>query len=142
MAAFNTTQLAGMATAPFQLPTAELGYGGKEYCYVTSITYAAQANGSTINGPIIPKSRLVKSVELMTSVSTGSATLAAGNAGTAAKYIAAAAITTAGVSTEGNLAIADPPVPLAADEQTIITVGGAALPGAGVLWIITHTVGL
>lgn len=142
MANFNTTQIAGMVTAPFQLPTAELGYGAKEYCYLTSITYASQASGSTITGPTVPKGRLVKSIELFTSVSTGSATLAVGNATTAAKYIAAAAITSAGVSTEGNLAIADPPVISTADESIIVTTAAASLPASGVLWIIAHTVGI
>lgn len=142
MAAFNTTQAAGYVASPQQLPTAELGYGGKEYAYVTSITYASQASGSTINGPIVPKGRLVKSYELITSVTTGSATLAVGITGTAAKYIAAAAITAAGNSVEGNLAISDPPAPLTTDEQGIVTVGGAALPSSGVLHIIAHTVGI
>lgn len=142
MAAFDTTQAAGFKSTPQVLPTAEVGYGGKEYAYITSITYNSQASGSTLNGPIVPKGRIIKSIELMTSVSTSTATLAAGNAGTAAKYIAAAAITTPGTSVEGNLAIADPPAPLTADEQTIVTVGTAALPASGVLWIIAHTVGI
>lgn len=142
MAAFNTTQAAAYATQPIQLPTAENGYGGKEYNYITSFTYASQAAGSTINGPIVPKGRVVKSYELMTTVSTSTATLSVGNAATPAKYIAAAAITTPGLSVEGNLALLDPPVPLVSDEQGIVTVGTAALPAAGVLWIIAHTVGL
>lgn len=142
MAAFNMNTAAGLAATPQQLPTAELGYGGKEYNYISSITYASQASGSTLVGPTVPKNRLLKSIELMTSVSTSTATLAVGNATTAAKYLAAAAITTPGTSVEGNLAISDPPAPSTADETIIITVGTAALPASGVLWCIAHTVGL
>lgn len=142
MANFNSNTAAGLALTPQQLPTAELGYGAKEYTYLSSITYASQAAASTLTGPTIPAGRLVKSIELMTSVSTGSTTLAVGNATTAAKYIAAAAITTPGISVEGNLAIVDPPVISTVPETIIVTTAAATLPAAGILWIIAHVLGI
>lgn len=142
MANFNTTQVAGMASQPFQLPTAENGYGAKAYKYMTSITFASQASGSTITGPTVPKGKIVESITTIVDTSTGSATLAIGSAGTAGKYRAAAAQTTISVPTTTIVTLADPMVPLAADEQIVVTTGGASLPSSGILWIIANAVGI
>lgn len=142
MTTYNTTQLAGMASQPFQLPTAEAGYGAKKYTYMTSITYASQASGSVINGPVVPKGKIIESITLVTDTSTSSATLAVGISGTPAKYKAAAAVTSVGVPQSSNLTLADPPAILTADEAIIATVGTASLPSSGILWIIANCVGI
>lgn len=138
MTAYNTTQLAGMASQPFQLPTAENGYGARSVKYLTSITFASQASGSTINGPVIPKGKIVESITTIVDTSTGSATLQIGNATSAGKYRAAAAQTTISTPTSTIVTLVDPPVASTAEEQIIVTTGGASLPASGIMWLIAN----
>jgi hypothetical protein len=73
---------------------------------------------------------------LNTSADLGAAaTIALGNATTAAKYMAAATFRTPNVPAVIMLASAADDDPLAAFEDVLLTIGAANLPGAGVLMI-------
>lgn len=63
------------------------------------------------------------------------ATIAIGKSGTAAKYKAAAIFTAVDTPTMFMLSSAADDAPLAADEDVILTIAAAALPGAGVLTV-------
>lgn len=99
---------------------------------VDSITYAAQASGSTLTLGKLPKGAVVLGGALITSVTTDTATLAVGVSGTAAKYKAAAAVTTADVPQLFGKAAALGAA-LTAEETIIVTTGAAALPASGTL---------
>jgi hypothetical protein len=85
----------------------------------------------------LPRGARVLETAINTSVTTGSATIAIGIAGTAAKYRAAAAVTSAdlwvgsGVATVGGVLNATAGAVLAAEEQLIMTVAAASLPASG-----------
>lgn len=71
---------------------------------------------------------------LLASATMGAAaTIAVGNATTAGKYRAAAVFTTADVPTPFMLSSAGDDDPLTADEDVLITIAVASLPGAGIL---------
>lgn len=66
----------------------------------------------------------------------GTATIAVGNATTPGKYRAAAILTTADAPQIFMLSAAEQLAPLAADEDVLITIAAAALPGAGILQVV------
>lgn len=109
-------------------------HGGIVRCLTDSITYAAQASGSTLifGGGKLPVGARVLYGTLTTSVTTGSATVSIGIAGATAKYKALAAYTTADVPLVFGVT-AGLNVALTAQEQIIATTGGASLPGSGTL---------
>lgn len=98
------------------------------------LTYASQASGDTIHVGYLPKGAVVHRIVLTTDTSTGSATIAIGIAGTTAKYKAAAAFTATDTPTAFGKAAALG-VALTAEEDIIITTGGASLPASGVMVI-------
>lgn len=130
---------------------------GKERCFISNLTFAAQANGSVIGMARIRTPFSMVGITLLTSVTLATATISLGNAGdgNAAKYKAAAVFTTADTPTSVGLA-ASLGVPqlvgydcltgsattydIAGNggggyEDIILTVGVAALPAAGTLRI-------
>jgi hypothetical protein len=116
--------------------------GGKVRVAFAEFTYATDAQGTyTIPECYFPRGTRVLAVDAMTSVTTGSATLAIGITGTTGKYRAAAAITSAdlwvgtGVATVGGGLNGALGVVLTADEQWILTTAGATLPASGKLII-------
>jgi hypothetical protein len=64
------------------------------------------------------------------------ATIAVGNSTTAGKYRAAATFTTANTPTLFMLSSASDDSPLTADEDVLITIAAAALPGSGILTVL------
>ncbi len=125
----------GMQTQPMTLPKAQEGYDARLKTYMAYITFASQASADTITLFKIPKGVLPIFGFAIVSATTGSATLAFGNSGTAAKYRAAAAITTANIPQLFMVNIPNPPVVPTADEEVIATIGGAALPSSGTMVI-------
>jgi hypothetical protein len=83
----------------------------------------------------------ILAIDCLTSVTTGSATVALGIVGTIGKYRAAAAITSAdvwvgsGVGTANGVVTANIGVRLTAAEQIIMTTASASLPASGRLLI-------
>ena len=115
-----STIAAALATVPRTYPPVS-AVGGKTRTSLEVFNYATDAQGAYNIGPAIPAGARILSVELNTSVSTGSATLAIGITGTAGKYRAAAALTTADTWVQANLTAAVTDV-LTADEQLVMTV--------------------
>lgn len=117
------------------VPSANLG--GKLRVAHAVYNYATDAQGVYTIPIRVPRSAVVMEVAFNTSVSTGSATVAIGIAGAPAKYRAAAAITTTdtwvttGAATPGTLLNAVAGVPLAAEEQLIMTTAAATMPASG-----------
>lgn len=111
------------------------GRGGEVRVLTDTVTYAAQASGDTIvvGGGKLPLGAVVLGGFLTTSVTTGSATLAVGISGTAAKYKAAAAVTTTDVPQWFGIASGALGDGITAEEQILLTIGGASLPGSGTL---------
>lgn len=113
-------------------------YSGKLRVALSEFTYATDAQATYVipEFQFQPGQRIL-AIELNTSVTTGSATIAIGITGTVGKYRAAAAVTTAdlwvgsGVATAGGGINAALGVRLAAAEQLIMTTAGATLPASG-----------
>lgn len=110
--------------------------GGKVKVVSETFTYASDAAGSyNIGGGLLPVGARVLDAYFVTSATTGSATLALGIAGNTAKYIAAAAVTTANQRTvQINQAALLTEITTA--EQLQLTVAAAALPASGTLRIV------
>ncbi len=90
----------------------------------------------------IPKGEKPICGVLLASATMGAAaTIAIGKSGTPAKYRAAAVFTTANVPTPFMLSSAADDAALTAAEDVILTVGTAALPGAGILQVFFLTAG-
>lgn len=108
-------------------------HGGRVRVLSDTLTYASQASGSTLvfGGGYLPKGARVLYGVLTTSASTGSATVSVGIAGSTAKYKALAAYTTADVPL--IFGVTAGLTNTTADEQIIVTTGGAALPASGTL---------
>lgn len=110
--------------------------GGKVKVVTENFVYNTDVAGSyAIGGGVIPVGARVVDAYFVTSVTTGSATLALGIAGTTAKYINAAAVTTANQRTvQVNQAALL--VEITTAEQLLLTVAAASLPASGNLKIV------
>lgn len=117
------------------------GHGGVVRSLTDTVTYATQTTSDTIvvGGGLLPVGARVLLVEMTTSVTTGSATLALGITGTVAKYKAAGAVTTANVPQVFGVAAALD-APLTAAEQLFLTIAGASLPASGTLVVTVYYV--
>jgi hypothetical protein len=124
-----STIAAALAAVPRSYPPAS-AVGGKTRTSIEVFNYATDAQGAYNIGPAIPAGARILSVELNTSASTGSATLAIGTSASAGKYRAAAALTTTDQWVQCNLNAAVGDV-LSADEQLVMTVAAATLPASG-----------
>lgn len=110
--------------------------GGKIKVVTETFTYNTDAQASyAIGGGLIPAGARVLDAYFVTSVTTGSATLALGISGTTAKYINAAAVTTANQRTV-QINQAALLTELTTAEQLLLTVAGATLPASGTLRIV------
>lgn len=117
------------------VPVVQLG--AKRRAARAVFNFATDATG-TYTVPIrLPRGAEVEAVEINTSVTTGTATIAIGIAGATEKYRAAAAVTTtdvwvgSGTGTAGGALNANIGVPLATNEQIIMTTAAATLPASG-----------
>lgn len=133
MAQTFSNELAPTQTSPAGVPSATQGYGARIHRYRASITLAAQASADTVVLANIPAGQCFVRGDVTSSVSLGTATVAVGNATTPAKYKAAAVFTAVDTPTPFGGAAAIAAQPSTAQEQVILTVGTAALPGAGTL---------
>ncbi|MFZ5704917.1 MAG: hypothetical protein ACOY5R_06580 [Pseudomonadota bacterium] len=119
-------------------------YGARMRIYQATFDMAASTTkkvvGDTNVIAQIPANEKPVAILMLASVTMGgTATIAIGNASTPGKYRAAAIFTTANVPTPVMLSSAGDDAPLSAEEEIILTVGAADLPGAGILqcWVIT-----
>jgi hypothetical protein len=95
------------------------------------VALAAQASADTIVVGVRPPNSTFLRAELTTDTSLGTATLALGNATSAATYKAAGTFTATDTPTSYGKAAAKAAAPNAEAEEIFLTVGTAALPGAG-----------
>lgn len=124
------TQMTKLVATPPTTPAPGFVHGNV-HCFNESITLAAQAAGDTITVARMLKGFIPLFGIIYTTVTFGAtATIAIGVSGTAGKYRTAATFTTADVPTFfGNTAAMG--VALTADEDVIVTIAAAALPGSG-----------
>ncbi len=133
MATFYGTKATDVFNTNPPVKASPASHGGRVRVLNDEITYASQASGSTLvmGGGYIPKGARVLYGTLTTTVSTGSATVSVGISGSTAKYKALAAYTTADVPLVFGVTAGL--TETTADEQIIITTGGASLPASGTL---------
>jgi hypothetical protein len=136
MAQYYSNELAGDTTGTNTAPVASLRpaagtYGARQKVFRATIAFNSQASGSTFVLAKVPTGHTFSHGLVTVSATTGSATIAIGNAGTAAQYAAAAAYTTADSPTLVGKAAAMTAGAYTAEEQIIGTIGGASLPSSG-----------
>lgn len=105
-----------------------------------SLATVKKANGDTnVLCQVPANEKPVAIIGLASATMGGTATIALGNSGTPAKYRAAATFTTANVPQIMMLSSAGDDAPLSAEEEIIMTIAAADLPGSGILqfWVIT-----
>jgi hypothetical protein len=123
----------GLASASTEFLAASQ-LGGKVRAALADFTLASDAVG-TYTAPIrLPRGARVLALYLNTTVTLGTTTVAVGVPGAVGRYRAAATFTAADAPTFVALAAATN-VPLATEEQIIITTAVAALPASGRLII-------
>lgn len=109
-------------------------WGARMRRYRATITLAGQANGDDIVLFRVPAGSVFAYGVLNSSATLGaSATVAIGVSGTTAKYRAAAVFQTPNAPTLFGLNSAVDDDALTADEDVLLTIGAAALPGSGTL---------
>lgn len=113
---------------------------GKVRCTISKYTFASTASGDVVRMCKIPKgAKILPGGFLMTAALGASVTLSVGISGTATKYLAATTCNTANLKTALGDTIANICTALTAEEEIIVTVGGAAATGACTLvipWVI------
>jgi hypothetical protein len=136
MAVLYGTQMAKLRGPSPQAPAPGFVDGSVRH-FVETVTFASQATSDTIEVARLPKGAVPLHVYMMTDTSTGTATIALGVSGTAAKYKTAAAYTTTNVWTEvyGTTPATALGVALASEEILFLTIATAALPASGTLRI-------
>lgn len=101
-------------------------------------TVASDANGDTVNLTVIPANSKVVGLDVANEALGASTTLSIGDAGSATRYLAATAVTSAGKNT--GLLIAGQNYEPTSDTIVIATWGGATPTNgakiSGVIWII------
>lgn len=138
MTAYLSTELgqtANQTAAPLGYKPTANAHGARMKRLRGTFTYASQTTSDTLVIGVLPAGATFAGMNITTSVSTGSATLAVGISDTPAKYKAAAAVTTADIPQQFGLAARMADGPLSADETLIVTIAGASLPASGTLVI-------
>jgi hypothetical protein len=138
MAAYLSTELGGSANqtaAPTGYKPVATVYQSRLKRLRATFTYASQATTDTLVVGNLPAGATFAYGVLTADTSSGSGTLAIGTAAATAKYKAAAAFTATDTPTLFGKAAPVVASPLTADEQIIVTIGGAALPSSGNLAI-------
>lgn len=136
MTQYYSNELAGDTTGLNTAPVASLRpsagvYGAKYKVFRATITFASQASGSTFVLGKIPTGHTFSCAQIGVDTSTGSATIALGNAGSSTYYAAASAYTTTNTLTLAANIAAMKAGAYTAEETIIATIGGAALPSSG-----------
>ena len=131
-----------MLTSPQTLVGPDKGYGGKLVGFTAVGTFAGQGATATWQAFKIPASYILLYGLIAVDTTTGSTTVAVGVAGDTARYKAAAAMTTINTPILFSSVIAassplqvDPPVPMGADTEVLVTLAAATLPSTGTLQI-------
>lgn len=145
------TQITGNAGGGIQsLPNVNVA-GGKQRQFIANLTLAAQASGSVIAMARLPLLAVLTGITLITDTSLATATIAFGDANSAAIYAAAQTLTSLNTPTRIGLAATHgAPITTGYDAQSgaqvtpfapgaggagyediLMTTGVAALPGAG-----------
>lgn len=150
------TQLIGNTGGAVQALPAVTLVGGRKRVFVSNLAFAAQASGTVIAMARLPLFAALTDITVVTDTSTGSATLAFGDANTTALYGAAQTFTTINSSYQiGLAATLGLPITTGYDAQSgnavtyqkpgeggalyediVMTVGAAALPASGNLTVI------
>ena len=131
--------LDGTLTTPGKSDGRVQGGNMRAFCATLDMALAAvaKASGDTNVLARIPAGYKPLYLVLTASATMGAAaTLALGNATTAGKYRAAAVFTAVDTPTITMLSSAADDAPLTASEDVLLTIGTAALPGAGVLNVV------
>lgn len=131
--------LSGLGQLPIQPPEAGQGINAKEHVFRNVITMASQPTTDTQLLARIPAGHVVTGITFITSATLGSAQIAVGIAGDAAKYKAAAVLTAVDTPTDYGKAAALAEGPLTVDTEVLMTVSAAALPAAGTLVSLIRT---
>lgn len=142
-------QLTGNTNGALQNLPAVTVAGARDRVFVGQIALAAQAAGTVIGIARLPIGAIITDIRAVTDTSLGTATIEIGDAGNAnsAKYAAAQTLTAVGAPVLlGNPATMGVPITAGFDgpsglpsqsyEDVTLTVGTAALPGAGNLTVI------
>lgn len=145
MAQYLSNELAGTVTGLTETAAAGVKapanlYGARVKNYRATITYASQASGSTFVLATIPAGYSFLSGSVAVDTSTGSATFSIGTAASAAKYRAAAALTSTATPTAFGLGNAYAGA-YSADEVIILTTAAAALPSSGKMVVDLTVIG-
>lgn len=141
MPQYLSNELAGTTTGLTQASAVAAGvrpaasvYGGRLKRLRSSVTMAGQLTTDTLLLGNLPAGATFAFGVINATATLGSTTLAIGVSGTAGKYRAAAAFTTADTPTFfGTAANAGAAAPLAAEETVIATIAGATMPSSGTL---------
>lgn len=138
MAAYLSTELGGSANqtaAPVGYKPRATVYGARLKRIRATVTFATQTTSDTLVLGVLPAGATFAFGIVNTTVTTSTATLAIGIAGTTGKYRAAAAVTSVDTpvlfGTAATQGAADPA--LSAEETVIGTIGTASLPASGTL---------
>jgi hypothetical protein len=129
---------ASIATQLAQVPRSYVPValaGGKLRVLVETFTLSSEAIGTYNIGAPLPAGAVPVAGLVVSSVTLGTATIAIGTSTAAAKYRAAATLTTPDAPALFGTAAATG-APLAAAEQLVLTVAGAALPSSGRLVVL------
>lgn len=138
MAAYLSTELGGSANqtaAPTGYRPKATVYGARVKRLRASFTLNAQATSDTLVVGNRPPGSVFAGIELTSSASLATSTLAIGTAANTGKYRPAAVFTTADTPTLVGTAalLAESDAGLAAEEQIICTIAVASLPASGTL---------
>ena len=142
MATYLSNELANTTTG--LSTTVPVGYkpnatavGGRVKEYRATVTLAGQTTSDVIQLFNLPAGSTFLKGWMYVSATLGSSTIAIGNSGTAGKYRAAAAATTADSPLDfGVTAAIANAAPLAAEETVLATIGGATLPSSGSMVVV------
>ena len=133
--------------------------GGRQRTFVETVNLAGQANGTVIGVARIPLYAVFLGITLVSSVSLGTATISFGDANNATVFAPAATLTVTTPTLVGAAAAIGQQISVGYDSDTgnqvtpfmpqkigeggalyediVMTVGAAALPGSGVLVVMT-----
>lgn len=131
MAKIYAGLLAGLGLLPVQPPEAGQGVNANVKVHQQTIVLNSQATADTQVLARIPAGQKFLYGIINTDTSLGSAVISIGTAATPAKYRAAAVFTATDTPTLFGKAGAADDVPLAVDEEVLLTVATAALPASG-----------
>lgn len=131
MAQTYSVECAGIDNVPAIKPSAISAFHARLRRFRATVNLTAQASGDTVVLGDIPAGFVFAGGEITASVSLATATIAVGNASSAGKYRAAAVYTAVDTPTPFGTTAGISGAVSTAVERILLTVGTAALPGAG-----------